>query len=131
MNNQKLKRIESPNAPKAIGPYSQAVSAGDYVFVSGQIPIDPQTGEVISADIGEQTSRVIKSAEMILRECGLSLDSVAKVEVFLKDINDFAAMNEVYASMFTSDIKPARQVVQAAKLPKDVGIELSCIAYKG
>ncbi|MFQ5952239.1 MAG: Rid family detoxifying hydrolase [Candidatus Omnitrophota bacterium] len=126
-----VKKVGCNKAPKAIGPYSQAISAGEYVFVSGQIPIDPETGEIITSDIKKQTSVVIDNTEKILCECGLELHNVIKSEVFLKDMGDFEAMNEVYASRFGGDAKPARQVVQVARLPKDVGIELSCIAYRG
>ena len=100
------------------------------MFVSGQIPIDPKTGEIIKKDIKEQTSLVLGNAESILNSCGLGLDKVVKVEIFLTDMNDFEDMNEVYASVFNGENKPARQVVQAARLPKDVDIELSCIAHK-
>ncbi len=130
MTSEGITKVECNDAPKAIGPYSQAISAGDYVFVSGQVPIDPASGEVLRGDIKKQTLLVIENTEKILRECGLGLERIVKVEIFLKDLGDFEAVNEVYSSRFDSDIKPARQVVQAAKLPKDVGIELSCIAYK-
>jgi 2-iminobutanoate/2-iminopropanoate deaminase len=130
MAEEAITKVECAGAPAAIGPYSQAVSAGDYVFVSGQIPIDPCTGEIVKSDIKEQTSLVIGNTEKILQSCGLGLGRVVKAEIFLKDMNDFEAVNEVYASAFNGETKPARQVVQVARLPRDVGIELSCIAHK-
>ena len=126
-----MDRIETSSAPEAIGPYSQATSAGEYVFVSGQIPIDPATGKVTEGGIKEQTSLVIANIENILREVGLGLESVVKAEVFIKNMDDFSAINEAYAEKFTGSILPARQVVEVSRLPKDVGIEISCIAYKG
>lgn len=126
-----ITRLYNPNAPEPVGPYSQAVSAGDYVFVSGQIPLDPKTGAIASGEISQQTELVIRNVEKILDVCGLTLSDVVKTDVFLKDLSDFPVMNEVYARMFLGDIKPARCVVQAARLPKDVKIELSCTAYKG
>jgi 2-iminobutanoate/2-iminopropanoate deaminase len=131
MNAEKKKIIKCTDAPAAIGPYSQAIQAGDFLFVSGQIPIDPGSGEIIKDGIERQTSLVIENAEKILRSAGLDLEDVVRVDVFLSDIEDFTAMNEVYGSKFTGDAKPARCVVQAARLPKDVRIELSCIAFAG
>ena len=131
MNAAKKKTIKCADAPAAIGPYSQAVQAGDFLFVSGQIPIDPGNGEIVKEGIKQQTLLVIENAEKILRSAGLELSDVVKVDVFLSDIQDFTAMNEVYGSKFTGDAKPARCVVQAARLPKDVRIELSCIAFAG
>ncbi len=129
MPQEPIRKIETDKAPKAAGPYSQAVSAGDYVFVSGQIPIDPGTGEVLKEGIKSQTELVIRNMEAILSSSGLGLDNVVKVEVFLKDMNDFKQVNEVYETMFTDDVKPARQVIEASKLPKDADIEISCIAH--
>ena len=126
-----ISKVYSPQAPEPVGPYSQAVSAGDYVFVSGQIPLDHKTGAVASGEISQQTELVIRNTERILEACGLSLGDVVKTDVFLKDLADFAAMNEVYARMFPGDVKPARCVVQVARLPRDVKIELSCTAYGG
>lgn len=123
--------VHSEEAPEPIGPYSQAVIAGGFVFVSGQIPMDPKTGAVASAEITRQTELVIRNTERILAASGLTLGNVVKVDVFLKDLQDFPAMNEVYARAFKQDVKPARCVVQAARLPKDVKIEMSCVAYKG
>lgn len=126
----KIVRIDTTDAPGAIGPYSQAVLSGDMIFVSGQIPLDADTGSLVEGGIREQTSRVIDNAEKILKASGASLDQVVKVDVFLSDMEDFQDMNRVYAEKFTSKVKPARCVVQAARLPKDVRIELSCIASR-
>jgi 2-iminobutanoate/2-iminopropanoate deaminase len=128
---KKIEQVHSQLAPEPIGPYSQAVSAGDFVFVSGQIPIDVKTGAVASSQIAQQTEIVIRNTEKILDAAGLGLGDIVKTDIFLKDLADFQEMNEVYARSFASEVKPARCVVQAAKLPKDVKIELSCIAYKG
>ena len=126
-----IKTIHSDNAPQAIGPYSQAVSAGGFVFVSGQIGIDPSTGGVVEGGIREQTTRVLNNICAILKSSGLHMDTIVKAEVFLKDMNDFAVMNDVYASYFSGDMKPARAAVQVARLPRDVLVEISCVAYRG
>lgn len=131
MSGNNLERIECKDAPAAIGPYSQAIKAGGYIFVSGQLPIDPTSGTLIKNDISVQTDLVISNMEKILASCGVGLENVVKVDVFLSDIGDFSDMNEVYSSRFTSDIKPARCVIQAAGLPKDVDIEISCVAFTG
>ncbi len=119
--------ISTENAPGAIGPYSQAIKAGNMVFCSGQIPIDPKTGEFVSADVAAQTEQVLKNLNAVLEEAGGDLNNVVKTTVFLADMNDFAAMNEVYARFF-SENKPARATVQAARLPKDARVEIDCIA---
>lgn len=119
--------ISTNNAPGAIGPYSQAVKAGNLVFCSGQIPIDPSTGEFVSQAVREQTEQVLKNLSEVLSAAGTSLDNVVKTTVFLADMNDFAEMNEVYASYF-SENKPARATVQAARLPRDAKVEIDCIA---
>jgi len=119
--------ISTENAPGAIGPYSQAVKAGNMVFLSGQIPIDPNTGEFVSDDVVEQTEQVLRNLSAVLEASGASLNSVVKTTVFLADMNDFVAMNEVYAKHF-SENKPARATVQAARLPKDARVEIDCIA---
>ncbi len=124
-----LKKIETDAAPKAIGPYSQAVLAGPYLFISGQIPIDPQEGKVLATTIEEQTTRVLDNIGAILKEAGLSFEHLVKTEVYLKDLQDFAAMNAIYATYFPHPIKPARQAMQVGKLPLDVRIEISAIAY--
>lgn len=119
--------IATENAPGAIGPYSQAVKAGNMVFCSGQIPIDPKTGEFVSDDVAEQTEQVFKNLIEVLKAAGAGLENVVKTTVFLADMNDFSAMNEVYAKYF-SENKPARATVQAARLPKDARVEIECIA---
>lgn len=124
------KVIVTPNAPEARGPYSQAIAAGDFVFVAGQIPIDPKTKALVEGDIGTLTMKVLDHIEAILKEAGLDLRHVVKVEVFLKDLNDFQAMNQAYAKRFDKGPLPARVTIQAAKLPMDCRIEISCVAYK-
>lgn len=124
-----LKEIKTDQAPKAIGPYSQAVQAGPFLFVSGQIPLNPKTGKVEDSTIEGQTYQVFANIEAILQEAGLSFNDVVKCEVYLKDMQDFQAMNVIYAEKFSGSIKPARQAMQVAKLPMDVRIEISCFAY--
>lgn len=119
--------IATENAPGAIGPYSQAVRVGDFVFCSGQIPIDPQTGNFVSDDVAEQTTQVLKNLTAVLEAAGTGLNSVVKTTVFLADMNDFTAMNDIYAEFF-GDNKPARATVQAARLPRDARVEIECIA---
>ncbi|MFN0138834.1 MAG: RidA family protein [Pyrinomonadaceae bacterium] len=119
--------ISTNNAPGAIGPYSQAIKAGDLVFCSGQIPIDPLTGEFVSDLVAEQTEQVLKNLDAVLKAAGTSLDNVVKTTVFLADMNDFAEMNDVYGRYF-SENKPARATVQAARLPRDAKVEIDCIA---
>lgn len=119
--------ISTENAPGAIGPYSQAVKVGNMVFLSGQIPIDPNTGEFVSEDVVEQTKQVFRNLSAVLEAAGADLDSVVKTTVFLADMNDFGAMNEVYADCFGKN-KPARATVEAAKLPKEAKVEIECIA---
>ncbi|HEX8247211.1 MAG TPA: RidA family protein [Pyrinomonadaceae bacterium] len=121
------KIISTENAPGAIGPYSQAVKTENMVFLSGQIPIDPQTGEFVSGGVAEQTEQVLKNLSAVLEAAGTSLNNVVKTTVFLADMNDFTAMNEVYARHF-SENKPARATVQAARLPRDARVEIECIA---
>lgn len=119
--------ISTDKAPGAIGPYSQAVKAGGMIFLSGQIPIDPATGQFVSDDVAEQTEQVFKNLQAVLEAAGSSLANVVKTSVFLADMNDFAVMNEVYGKYFTSDY-PARATVQAAGLPKGAKVEIDCIA---
>lgn len=118
--------ISTASAPKAIGPYSQAIGAGNLLFVSGQIPVDIATGE-LGTGITQQTELVLKNLQAILAKAGGSLENVVKTTVFLADMNDFAAMNTVYARFFTGDY-PARSTVQIVKLPKDALVEIECIA---
>ena len=119
--------ISTENAPSAIGPYSQAVKAENMIFVSGQIPINPETSEFVSDDVTEQAEQVLKNLQAVLEAAGSSLNNVVKTTVFLADMNDFMAMNEVYSKFF-SENKPARATVQAARLPKDARVEIECIA---
>jgi len=119
--------ISTKEAPQAIGPYSQAIRANGLVFVSGQIAIDPATQQVISGDVAAQTDRVLKNLSAILKAAGSGLEKVVRSTVFLKDMGDFAAMNEVYGRYFTT-APPARSTVQAARLPKDVLVEIDVIA---
>jgi len=119
--------ISTEKAPGAIGPYSQAVKTGNMVFCSGQIPIDPATGEFVSSDVAEQTRQVLKNLIAVLEAAGTDLNGVVKTTVFLADMNDFTAMNEIYAEFFNEN-KPARATVQAARLPRDARVEIECIA---
>lgn len=121
--------ICSAKAPGAIGPYSQAISANGLVFVSGQLPVDPATGAFPSEDIGELTAQSLRNIAAILEEAGLTLEDVVKTTVFLKDMNDFAAMNKVYAEFFKGEC-PARSAVQVAALPKNAKLEIEAIAAK-
>jgi len=122
--------VSSPDAPKAIGPYSQAVRAGQLLFASGQIPTDPATGAIVDGHVGAQTRRVFDNLNAVLTTANLSFADVVKTTVFLADMNDFAAMNEVYGKYF-SEPYPARATVQVARLPKDARVEIDLIAtYK-
>ncbi len=119
--------ISTESAPGAIGPYSQAIRAGGMIFCSGQIPIDPATGEFVSEDVSEQTDQVLKNLAEVLKAAGSDLENVVKTTVFLADMGDFALMNEVYGRYFNKN-KPARATVEAARLPKDARVEIDCIA---
>jgi 2-iminobutanoate/2-iminopropanoate deaminase len=119
--------VSSPSAPKAIGPYSQAIRAGSLLFVSGQIPLDPDTGAMVDGDIAAQTHRVFNNLKAILEAAGASLDHVVRTTVYLADMNDFAVVNEVYGTYFSSPA-PARATVQAARLPRDARVEIDVIA---
>lgn len=119
--------VSTEKAPGAIGPYSQAIKANGMVFCSGQIPIDPATGNFVSEDVAEQTDQVFKNLTEVLKAAGSGLDKVVKTTVFLADMNDFAAMNEVYGKYFDTN-KPARATVQAAGLPRNARVEIECIA---
>ncbi|MBL4935895.1 RidA family protein [Clostridium sp. YIM B02515] len=120
------KIISTKNAPGAIGPYSQAIKAGNFVYTSGQLPVNPATGELVS-DIKEATAQSLENVKAILEEAGTSLNKVVKTLVFISDMNDFAAMNEVYAKYFTEN-PPARSCVEVARLPKDAKVEIEVIA---
>ena len=119
--------IHTENAPKAIGPYSQAVKAGNMLFVSGQVPFVPETMEIVEGDVKAQTAQSLKNVQAILAEAGLDFSHVVKSTVFIKDMNEFAAINEVYAEYFGEN-KPARACVEVARLPKDVKVEIEVIA---
>lgn len=119
--------ISTPNAPAAIGPYSQAVVSQGFAYVSGQIPLDPATGQMVEGGIAAQTERVLENLKAVLEACGSSLDRVVKTTVYMKDLGEFAAMNEVYARYFGAN-PPARATVEAARLPRQARVEIDCIA---
>ena len=119
--------VATKQAPAAIGPYSQAIKANGFVFASGQIPLDPASGQIISGDVAVQTERVLKNLEAVLGAAGSSLDRVVRTTVYLKDLANFARMNEVYARFFTV-APPARSTVEVARLPRDVQVEIDVIA---
>ncbi len=123
------KIVSTDNAPQAIGPYSQAVQYGDFLFVSGQIAIDPQTANIIEGDIEVQTEQVLKNIAAIIEAAGMSLQDVVKCTCFLKDMNDFARFNAVYENYFGESL-PARETVEVSRLPKDVRVEVSAICGK-
>jgi len=120
-------RIQTENAPAAIGPYSQAIKAGGFVFCSGQVAIDPQTGQFVAGGVAEQTEQVLKNLSAVLEAAGSSLDQVVKTTVFLADMKEFSEMNEVYARFF-SEPPPARATVAAAGLPRDARVEIEAVA---
>ncbi|OGT97832.1 MAG: hypothetical protein A2298_05375 [Gammaproteobacteria bacterium RIFOXYB2_FULL_38_6] len=122
------KIIHTDQAPKAIGPYSQAVQFGNLIFVSGQVPLNPKTGDLVSEEINSQTIQVLENLKAILESANSSLKQVLKTQVFLKDMNDFVKVNEIYARYFTDNF-PARIAVQVARLPKDVLVEIDAIAF--
>ena len=122
--------IATEHAPRAIGPYSQAVLANGFAFLSGQIPLDPATNQLVEGDVAVQTARVLENLKAVLEACGSSLDKVVKTTVFLRDMADFPGMNEVYAQYFAVN-PPARSTVQAARLPRDVSVEIDAIALAG
>ena len=121
------KTISTKNAPAAIGPYSQATVLNGFVFVSGQIPLDPGTGELVEGGIAEQTARVMENLKAVLAAAGSSLEQVVKTTIYLKDMREFATVNDVYGRYFPVD-PPARATVEVARLPKDVRVEIDCIA---
>ncbi len=120
--------IVSPLAPAAIGPYSQAIKCGEFIFCSGQIPLDPKTGQVVGSDVATQTERVLENLRGILEAAGSGLFQIVKTTVYLKNMEDFPAMNEVYAKYCPVD-PPARATVEVSRLPKDVLVEIECIAH--
>ena len=119
--------IQTDRAPQAIGPYSQAIKANGFIFASGQIPLDPATMKIVDGGIEEQTERVLENMKAVLEAAGSSLDRVVKTTVYLADMNEFAAMNEIYARYFGAT-KPARATVQVARLPRDVRVEIDVVA---
>ncbi len=123
------KVINTNNAPAPIGPYSQAIAAGNFVFVSGQIPMDPSTGDIASENVKAETKQVMENIKAILSEAGLGFDDIVKTSIFLTDMQTFAQVNEVYGSYFTSQF-PARETIQVSALPKNVNVEISVIAVK-
>jgi len=122
-------KINTKNAPAAIGPYSQAIKAGDFLFVSGQIPVNPKTNEIVSSDIKEQTKQVLENLKAIVSAAGMKLENVVKCTCFLKSMDDFVVFNSVYSEYFASSL-PARECVAVVKLPKDVLVEISAICAK-
>ena len=125
-----LKTVHTEQAPAAIGPYSQAVIHNGMVYTAGQIPLDPATGELVGGGIAEQTERVMQNLRAVLAAAGTSLDRVVKTTIFLRDMNDFAGVNEVYGRAF-GEHRPARSTVQAARLPRDANVEIEVIASVG
>ncbi len=126
---KKLYAVSSTDAPKAIGPYSHAVKTGNLVYTSGQIGLSPATGALAGDDITAQTHQALKNLKAVLESSGSDMEHVVKVTVFMKDLNDFAKMNDIYKDYFTG-VKPARSTVQVARLPKDALIEIECVATK-
>jgi len=122
-----IEKIQTDGAPQAIGPYSQAVKAGGFVFASGQIPLDPASMQIVDGDVRIQAARVLENLQAVLEAAGSSLEHVVKTTVFLADMNDFAAMNEVYATFFGAT-RPARSTVEVARLPRDARIEIDVVA---
>ncbi|KAH8549414.1 endoribonuclease L-PSP [Umbelopsis sp. PMI_123] len=122
-----LTPVQTSKAPSAIGPYSQAIKVNNLVYTSGQIPVIPETGELVEGGIQEQTHQVMKNLGEVLKASGSSLNRVVKTTVFLKNMNDFVAMNEIYGTYFP-ETKPARSAVEVARLPKDVQVEVECVA---
>ena len=121
-------QVKTANAPAAVGPYSQAVSAGGFLFVSGQLPADPATGKIVGSEITGQTHQVFHNLRAILQESRCDFKDVVKVTVFLKSMNDFNQVNEVYAQYFSQGILPARAAVEVSRLPKDVSVEIEAVA---
>lgn len=122
--------INTPNAPAPIGPYNQAVMSGNMLFTSGQIAIDPATGELVLSDIKSETSQVMENLKAVLAAADMTFENVVKTSIFISDMNNFAQINEVYSSYFNSDTAPARETVEVANLPKFVNVEISMIAFR-
>jgi len=124
------KIINTPNAPAPIGPYSQAILTGNTLYTSGQIPIDPSTGELVMDTISNETTQVMENLKAVLSAAGMTFENVIKASIFISDMDNFGAINEVYGSYFDTATAPARETVQVARLPKDVNVEISVIAVK-
>jgi 2-iminobutanoate/2-iminopropanoate deaminase len=129
MSAEKIEVVATEEAPRAIGPYSQAIVAKGFVFTSGQIALDPTTGHLVGSDVGTQTRRVLENLVAVLAAAGAGLSDVVRCTVYLKQMRDFPAMNEVYAAYF-GDRPPARSTIEAARLPKDALVEIDCVAVK-
>jgi len=123
------KVINTPNAPEPIGPYNQAILAGNLLFVSGQIALDPQTGELISGDIKSETRKVMENIQGVLNAANMNFQNVLKATIFISDMDNFSIINEIYAEYFDADA-PARECIEAARLPKDVNVEISVVAMR-
>ena len=119
--------VQTPDAPQAVGPYSQAVVVGELIFISGQLPLEPETGYLADGGIGDQTAQVLENVRSVLRSVNLDLTDVVKTTIFMRDLEGFAELNEVYARYF-AEFRPARSVVESSKLPKDAGVEIEAIA---
>ena len=129
-NNSLMKKIiNTKEAPEPIGPYNQAIEAGKFIFLSGQIAIDVDTGELINKNIEAETNQVMRNIESVLKASNRTFDNVVKSTIFLKDLNDFTIVNEVYSKYFKNKVSPARETVEVARLPKDANVEISVIAY--
>ena len=124
----KKKVVQTDKAPKAIGPYSQAIQAGDFLFLSGQLPLDPASGELVKGDIRQQTKRILENIKGVLESQNLGLEDVVKVTIFLKDMGNFSQMNEVYATYFTVS-PPARSTIEISRIAKDADIEIEAVAF--
>jgi 2-iminobutanoate/2-iminopropanoate deaminase len=125
-----IKTIYSKQAPDPIGPYSQAIQVGDFLFTSGQIAIESKTGKIVPGGVEEQTTQVLKNIEAVLKSAGLTMRQVVKTTIYITNMDDFVPVNQIYAAYF-KDNKPARSTVEVSRLPKDVRIEIECVAYSG
>ena len=125
-----IQEVKTDKAPAPVGPYSQAIKAGEFIFCSGQIALDPETGELVNPDIETETAKVMENLKAVLEAAGSSLDRVVKTTIFVRDMNDFGSINKVYGSFFSTSSPPARATVQIAALPKGAGVEIECIALK-
>ncbi len=121
--------IKTTNASKAVGPYSQGVRVGNFIYLSGQIGVDPKTGELQNKSIKKETEQVLNNLKAVLKESNASLEDVVRVDIFITDMANYVEINEIYGKHFSEGVKPARLTVQVSKLPKDANIEISCIAY--